>query len=1035
MLKINKILSKKIKSPLSLRGAKRQTNLNPSGFSLIELMVAVVILVIVVFGLFQAFTTAFQTLNDAKDRTMATNYAQQVLEDYKNTHFEKIKAFSAPIEGTKFTQNVSIPPGNENLKKVIVEISWPGRNNISKNVSVSTLIYNTQTIAESGSTMAGISIYATPYNLLPGTDANAVPSVITAEIIDENGDLITDWDESNVDFEIVEAVDLVNTSYNYPFSEIGTLSSTFGTPISQGVANTTFSQYPSAENEGYVKIKASLTIEGTEYYDTLTLKVTNDAVAVVLSSDKVIISTEGGEEGTATLTATIVDAIGNTVESDREIYFNIFSGPGNLTNFIPAVNGVAHIDLIAGTTTGTSTIIATSNLLEPGSINIEIVDSGAPEINVVADPQTIVQGDTATITAYLTYLGNPVSGETINFLTTNWTITPIEATTDGDGKATALLINSSLGEAVVTAKYSDTLSDTVTVKCINMALTIKADPILVLPGVACTVTATLKDDSENPVVGKFINFSSDTGVLSSGSVETDDQGEAQVNITFSEGEVGVNTVDADYLTLPTASVDINCIQYQISVDRKVEEVEEIDVGDHCAITATLTNGGSPVVGKTIIFGTDYGTLTANNAVTLSNGKAEVDLVFSEGDKGKTATVSGTYTNGIPAFEISDTTTVKCKEEIPSDFKVIHGNSIIPSGSNSLTLTNGVDYNLEPGVAAEDCFVRIVNTRLTGIGKTSGGGQQNLRHFTVQISNPENIINSFNFERVGSTNNCRVTWEIIQYIGAEGGANEIKVRTAVGGLSTTAISVDGPSLGNISDINKAVIYITGQSGSNTGTGEWNECLFTAEFKDDSVPHFSRGRDTDTGRVSYAVVEFTGNNWRNIQRVTFNSCGSTVDLDEPLLDVTKTFLHCQYTYVKNGDSGLDDSGETVEVLSTTQLRSRRRTSTDASLKHHVVWIIENIQSGGNYMIVQHIHGTRTDNNQPEEHVWSEAINEVRALDEASIQGETLASKGTGRAYPRGSEGLVITSTTNLNRIQSDTGQDCDYAHSIVQFPTEE
>jgi len=89
----------------------------------------------------------------------------------------------------------------------------------------------------------------------------------------------------------------------------------------------------------------------------------------------------------------------------------------------------------------------------------------------------------------------------------------------------------------------------------------------------------------------------------------------------------------------------------------------------------------------------------------------------------------------------------------------------------------------------------------------------------------------------------------------------------------------------------------------------------------------------------------------------------------------------------------------------------------------------------MIVQHVSGTRTDNNQPEEHVWSETINEVRALDEASIQGETLASAGTGTAYPRGSEGLIITSTTNLDRIQSDMGQDCDYAHCIVQFPTEE
>ena len=135
--------------------------------------------------------------------------------------------------------------------------------------------------------------------------------------------------------------------------------------------------------------------------------------------------------------------------------------------------------------------------------------------------------------------------------------------------------------------------------------------------------------------------------------------------------------------------------------------------------------------------------------------------------------------------IAATTTVTCIVEIQtSDFKVIHGNSVILSGSNILTLTNGADYTLEPGVTEEDCFVRIVNTRLTGTGRTEDGGTQNLDDFTVQISNPQDILTSFNFERVGSSlNNCRVTWEIIQYIGAEGGANEIKVRTAVGGLST------------------------------------------------------------------------------------------------------------------------------------------------------------------------------------------------------------------------------------------------------------
>ncbi len=58
MLKINRKLSKK-------------------GFSLIELMVAVAILAMVSFGIFQAFGTGFRGMTDAKERTVATNIAQK----------------------------------------------------------------------------------------------------------------------------------------------------------------------------------------------------------------------------------------------------------------------------------------------------------------------------------------------------------------------------------------------------------------------------------------------------------------------------------------------------------------------------------------------------------------------------------------------------------------------------------------------------------------------------------------------------------------------------------------------------------------------------------------------------------------------------------------------------------------------------------------------------------------------------------------------------------------------------------------------
>ena len=82
----NRILFKKIKFSLPLRGAfphviarERSDRNNLSGFSLIELMVAVTILAMAILGIFLAFSTGFQGMADARDRTVATNYIQEMI--------------------------------------------------------------------------------------------------------------------------------------------------------------------------------------------------------------------------------------------------------------------------------------------------------------------------------------------------------------------------------------------------------------------------------------------------------------------------------------------------------------------------------------------------------------------------------------------------------------------------------------------------------------------------------------------------------------------------------------------------------------------------------------------------------------------------------------------------------------------------------------------------------------------------------------------------------------------------------------------
>ena len=112
-------------------------------------MVAVVILAMAVFGIFLAFSTGFQGMGDARDRTVATNYAREKMEEIKNKSFgditnDPLDGTPADITGTKFKRKVivNVDDDIDDLKKVTTIVSWDDRNGIPKEVKLETLIYN-----------------------------------------------------------------------------------------------------------------------------------------------------------------------------------------------------------------------------------------------------------------------------------------------------------------------------------------------------------------------------------------------------------------------------------------------------------------------------------------------------------------------------------------------------------------------------------------------------------------------------------------------------------------------------------------------------------------------------------------------------------------------------------------------------------------------------------------------------------------------------------------------------------------------------
>ncbi len=142
-----------------LRGAKqarpcvsRRSNLN--GFTMIELMVAVAVLAMAVLGISQAYSVGFMVMADARDRTVATNFAREAMENVKNMDFELIIITDEENPGDpeilngKFNRLVTVAKEIIDeveileLKKVTTEVNWLDRNGNSKKVVIETLIYN-----------------------------------------------------------------------------------------------------------------------------------------------------------------------------------------------------------------------------------------------------------------------------------------------------------------------------------------------------------------------------------------------------------------------------------------------------------------------------------------------------------------------------------------------------------------------------------------------------------------------------------------------------------------------------------------------------------------------------------------------------------------------------------------------------------------------------------------------------------------------------------------------------------------------------
>lgn len=336
-----------------------------------------------------------------------------------------------------------------------------------------------------------------------------------------------------------------------------------------------------ATKAGVYQVTATLE-NGDSMQQTVTYvpNVANAEITLAASKDPLI----ADNNDLTTLTATVADTEGNaiantevtfTLPEDVKANFTLSDGGKAITD----AEGKAKVTL-KGTKAGAHTVTAsmTGGKSEQLVVNF-IADTLSAQVNLNVTEDNFIANNVGMTTLQATVTdgnGNPLANEAVTFtlpadVSASFTLGQGgSAITDINGKAEVTLSGTKSGTYPVTVSVNNYgVSDTKQVTLIadagtaTLASLTSVYSFVVSTTEGATMTASVTDANGNPVEGIKVNFRGTSVTLSSTSVETDDQGFAEILVTSTE--VGLKTVSASLADKPTevisrllnAKADIN----------------------------------------------------------------------------------------------------------------------------------------------------------------------------------------------------------------------------------------------------------------------------------------------------------------------------------------------------------------------------------------------------------------------------------------------------------------------------------------------
>ncbi|EFD7749908.1 invasin [Escherichia coli] len=377
---------------------------------------------------------------------------------------------------------------------------------------------------------------------------------------------------------------------------------------------------------------------------------------LAVSTDKTTATADGADSVHYTLTVTGSD--GKPV-SGQAVRWEHNGGTLNGENTTNA-DGVATATLTSQTA-GIIRVAATTRNQTAKAADVTFV--AAMQGELLAD-RTLALADGQEAVSYTLTLqttdGKPLSGKNVTFTTTVGQLSRTQGTTDQNGQLSVQLTSTRAGQAVVNASVDGT-----TISAAPVTFENRLDSSIVVNKTSAVadgqdsiiLTAVIRDAAGIPVAGQAVTWHTDNGQFTQQDAVTNAASAASATLTSTQAGNAQVSLSLNGTTTTVSAPRVSFTQQLYLTLQAGRTTAVADGNDTITYTLNVRDAaGQPVKDKAVQWGTDLGTLSAQQGTTSAQGEATVTLTSTQaGQAVVNATVDG---RAVSAQSVTFTRTVR-----------------------------------------------------------------------------------------------------------------------------------------------------------------------------------------------------------------------------------------------------------------------------------------------------------------------------------------------------------------------------------------